>query len=64
MTEAITVYIPPQTLIFLLFAYMLFLLSSEWAVQPEGAWYRPFVLCLAVIALAAWAYRKDPPDEL
>jgi len=58
------VYTPPRTLIFTLFAYLLFLLTSEWAIQPGGAWYRPFVLCLSVIILAAWAYRKDSSDEL
>lgn len=57
-------YIPPQTLIFIVFAYLLFLLTSEWAIHPDGAWYRPFILCLSVILLAAWAYRKDPSDEL
>lgn len=57
-------YIPPSTLIFLVFAYLLFLVSTDWALQADGAWYRPFLLCLAVIALAAWSYRGQSSDEL
>lgn len=57
-------YIPPSTLIFLVFAYLLFLLGTEWVLQPDGAWYRPFILCFAVIALAAWSYRGQSTDEL
>lgn len=57
-------YIPPSTLIFAIFTYLLFLLSSDWALQPDGAWYRPFVLCFVVIALAAWSYREQDSDEL
>lgn len=57
-------YIPPSTLIFLVCSYLLFLLSVDWALQPDGAWYRPFILCFLVIGLAAWAYREQNPDEL
>lgn len=57
-------YVPPSTLIFAIFAYLLFLLGSDWALQPEGAWYRPFLLCLIVIAVAAWSYRGQESDEL
>jgi len=58
------VYIPPSTLIFLVLAYLLFLLSSNWALHPDGAWYRPFILCFAVIAMAAWTNRDKRSDEL
>ena len=57
-------YIPPSTLIFLVFTYLLFLLSVDWTLSADGAWYRPFVVCFAVIALAAWAYREQNVDEL
>ena len=57
-------YIPPSTLIFLVFTYLLFLLSVDWALDADGAWYRPFVICFAVIALGAWAYREQNADEL
>lgn len=59
-----TMYIPPSTLIFLVFTYLLFLFSVDWALDVDGAWYRPFVICFAVIALAAWAYREQNADEL
>jgi len=58
------VYIPPSTLIFVAFAYLLLVLSSDWALHPDGAWYRPFILCFVVIAMAAWAYRDQRSDEL
>lgn len=57
-------YIPRSTLIFLVFSYLLFLFSVDWALQPDGAWYRPFVLCFVVIGLAAWSYREQNADEL
>lgn len=57
-------YIPPSTLLFLLFSYLLFLLTVTWALQPEGAWYRPLIVCLGVIVVAAWSYREQHSDEL
>jgi hypothetical protein len=57
-------YIPPSTLLFLVFSYLLFLLSVNWAMQPDGAWYRPLIVCLLVIAVAAWSYREQHSDEL
>lgn len=48
----------------MVFTYLLFLLSVDWALSADGAWYRPFVICFAVIALAAWAYREQNVDEL
>ncbi len=57
-------YIPPSTLIFALFAYLLFLFGADWVLDADGAWYRPFILCFAVIALAAWSYQVNRNDEL
>jgi hypothetical protein len=57
-------YIPPSTLIFLVFSYLLFLLSVEWSMQPQGAWYRPLLICFVVIALAAWSFREQNADDL
>ncbi|GFZ78443.1 hypothetical protein GCM10011403_21860 [Pseudohongiella nitratireducens] len=57
-------YIPPSTLMMLTFSYLIFLLSMDWALAVDGAWYRPFVICISVIAVAAWAYRENNSDEL
>lgn len=57
-------YIPPSTLIFLVFSYLLFLLSVEWSMQPHGSWYRPLLICFVVIALAAWSFREQNADDL
>lgn len=57
-------YIPPSTLIFIISTYLLFLFSADWVLQTDGAWYRPFILCFAVIALGAWSYRVNRSDEL
>lgn len=57
-------YLPPSTLIILVFSYLLYLLSVEWAMQMDGAWYRPFILCLLIIIAGAWAYREQNSDEL
>ena len=57
-------YIPPSTLIFLVFSYLLFLLSVEWSMQPQGALYRPLLICFVVIALAAWSFREQNADDL
>ncbi|ALO46989.1 hypothetical protein [Pseudohongiella spirulinae] len=57
-------YLPPSTLIILVFSYLLYLLSVEWAMQMDGAWYRPFILCLMIIMAGAWAYREQNSDEL
>lgn len=57
-------YIPPTTLLFLVFSYLLFLLGMEWAMQPQGAWYRPLILCFVVIAIGAWSFREQNSDEI
>ena len=58
------VYIPPPTLILLVFGYLLFLLSADWILQVDGAWYRPFLLGVVIIAAAAWVYREQNSDDL
>jgi len=57
-------YLPSSTLIVIVFTYLLFLLGMEWMMQTDGAWYRPFLLCFLVIAVAAWSYREQNSDEL
>jgi hypothetical protein len=58
------VYIPPATLILLVFSYLLFLLSADWVMQETGAWYRPFIVALLIIIAAAWAHREQNTDDL
>jgi hypothetical protein len=51
-------------LILLVFSFLLFLLSADWIMQPFGAWYRPFLIALIIIAAAAWAYREQNADDI
>lgn len=57
-------YIPRPLLTLLLVIYLLFLLSVDWINAAEGAWYRPFLVGLLIIACAAWAHREQESDEL
>ena len=57
-------HIPPSTLIIVLFSYLLLLLSADWLQQLSGAWYRPFLIGLAIIIMAAWAYREQHGDDV
>ena len=57
-------YIPRPILILLVIIYLLFLVSIDWINQTDGAWYRPFIVGLLVIAVASWAHRKQENDEL
>ena len=57
-------YITRSTLLLLLLSYLIFLLSVDWLSQPGGAWYRPFVICIAVIGIAAFCHREHNSDDL
>lgn len=57
-------YIPRSILILLIIIYLLFLLSVDWINQAAGAWYRPFMVGLAVVIAAAWIHRDRDADEL
>ena len=57
-------YIPRPLLTFLLIVYLLFLISVDWVNQAEGAWYRPFIIGLLIVAVAAWSHREQESDEL
>ena len=57
-------YIPRSILILLITIYLLFLLSVDWINQAEGAWYRPFLVGIAVVMAAAWVHRDRDTDEL
>ena len=57
-------YIPRAILILLVIIYLLFLLSADWIVQAEGAWYRPFIIGFIIVAIASWAHREQDTDEL
>lgn len=57
-------YIPPFIVHLLAVAYLLFAAGAGWAAHPDGAWYRPFLLGLAVVLIAALAHRRRDPDEL
>ncbi|MES3007740.1 MAG: hypothetical protein V4751_08210 [Pseudomonadota bacterium] len=57
-------YITRATLLLMLFSYLLFLTSVDWLAETDGAWYRPFIIGLLVIALAAFSYREQNSDDL
>lgn len=57
-------YISRSTLLLLMFSYLLFLTSVDWVSQPEGAWYRPFIVGLLVILIAALCHREQNSDDL
>lgn len=58
------VYIPRPVLILMIIVYLLFLFSVDWINQPDGAWYRPFLIGLGVVLVAAWIHRERDSDEL
>ena len=55
-------YITRSTLLLIVFSYLIFLLSIDWLSQPDGAWYRPFIVALLVIAIAALCHREQADD--
>ncbi|MCH7816760.1 MAG: hypothetical protein IIC60_09360 [Proteobacteria bacterium] len=57
-------YIPRSILILLVIIYLLFLLSVDWINQPDGAWYRPFIIGFLVVMVGSWAHREQDSDEL
>ncbi|MDX1491171.1 MAG: hypothetical protein R3332_07780 [Pseudohongiellaceae bacterium] len=57
-------YISRSTLLLLLSSYLLFLLSADWVSQPDGAWYRPFIISGLIILVAAFCHREQHSDEL
>lgn len=57
-------YIPRSILVLLVIIYLLFLVSIDWINQPNGIWYRPFIIGLMIIIVASWAHREQDSDEL
>ena len=57
-------YIPRSVLILLTIVYLLFLLSVDWINAADGTWYRPFLVGLLIVLVAAWAHREQESDEL
>lgn len=55
-------YITRSTLLLMVFSYLIFLLSIDWLAQPDGAWYRPFIIGLLVIGIAALCHREQTDD--
>ncbi|MBS24878.1 MAG: hypothetical protein CMQ28_04465 [Gammaproteobacteria bacterium] len=57
-------YIPRSILVLLVIIYLLFLASVDWINQPEGAWFRPFLVGFLIVVIASWAHREQNSDEL
>jgi len=45
-------------------SYLLFVSSVDWISLPTGAWYRPFIIGLVVIIIAAFCHREQNSDDL
>lgn len=45
-------------------SYMLFVASVDWISQATGAWYRPFLIGLVIIIIAAFCHREQNSDDL
>jgi hypothetical protein len=58
------VYLTRSTLLLLMCGYLLFVSSVDWISLPTGAWYRPFIIALAVIIIAAFCHREQNSDDL
>jgi hypothetical protein len=58
------VYISRSTLLLLMFSYLLFLTSVDWVSHADGAWYRPFIVGLLIILIAAFCHREQNSDDL
>jgi len=56
-------YIPRYILTLLIIIYLLFLVSVDWINQPDGAWFRPYIVGFIVVCVAAWAHRRQDSDE-
>ena len=37
---------------------------ESWVINPDTAWYRPYLLWLLVVLAAYWNQRSRYPDEL
>ncbi|MCB1664149.1 MAG: hypothetical protein KDI28_00085 [Pseudomonadales bacterium] len=57
-------YLTRTTLLLIMCSYMLFVSTVDWISQPAGAWYRPFLVALAVIVIAAFCHREQNSDDL
>ncbi len=63
--EAINcMYIYRLVFLLILGVYIFSPVIMDWWIAPGGAWYRPYVIWLAIIALAYWLERKRGPNEL
>lgn len=36
----------------------------DWWIEPAGAWYRPFLIWLALIVVSVWLEQQKGYDEL
>lgn len=57
-------YLTRSTLLLLMSSYLLFVSSVDWISLPTGAWYRPFIIGLVVIIIAAFCHREQNSDDL
>ncbi|MCB1649290.1 MAG: hypothetical protein R3F26_08830 [Gammaproteobacteria bacterium] len=57
-------YLTRSTLLLIMCSYLLFVSAVDWMAQPTGAWYRPFLIALIVIVIAAFSHREHNSDDL
>lgn len=56
-------YIDRNLLFILAIAVMFIPTAQEWIISDRIAWYRPYLLWAAVIAVAWWNQRKSYGDD-
>ena len=56
-------YIDRNLLFILAIAVMFIPTAQEWITSDRTAWYRPYLIWVAVIALAWWNQRKSYGDD-
>ncbi len=57
-------YLTRSTLLLIMCSYILFVSSVDWMAQSTGAWYRPFLVGMVVIVIAAFCHREQNSDDL
>jgi len=57
-------YIYRLVLLLVVSIYIFSPVVLDWWVEPGSAWYRPYLIWLALIGIAIWLESKRGPNEL
>ena len=56
-------YIHRSVLLLFVFICLILMVGMDWLRAADAAWYRPFLVALAVILLSAWMQRHQEGDD-